>query len=101
MRNHHGICACVDGGAKRWKIDLVDLFAASVYSGHAEVRISRSVTVFGKMLGGGEKSVVARSANVSAYQRAHLRRIFTKRARVNDGIGWVRVDVGDRHQVPL
>ena len=48
------------------KINLVDLFAGSIHGGQSQMRISSGVTMSGKMLGRGEKAIIARSANVSA-----------------------------------
>src|SRR5258708_34515382 len=55
----------------------------------------------GKMFGGGEKAIIACTANISAYERGNLRGILTKGTSIDDRIGRIGVYVGDWHQVPL
>ena len=101
VRDHHGVCPGVNGRAEGWKIDLLNLFAGSIYRRHSQVRVGCRVAVSGKVLGRGQKPRAARAADIGAHQRANLRGIFSKRTSVDDRIDWVGIDVSNRHQVPL
>ncbi len=65
------------------------------------MRVSRGISVAGKMFDGGQHAAFMRAFDIGCDQIAHLLRIFPERARVDNGINWVRVNVGVRKKIPV
>ena len=65
------------------------------------MRVGRGVAVSGKMFHGRQHAGLVRPFDVGCDQIADLLRVFAKRARVDDGIGWVRVDISIGKEIPM
>jgi hypothetical protein len=75
--------------------------AVHVDAGHAEMRIGRRVSVTGEVFDRGQHPALMSALDIGRDQIADLLGIFTERARVDDGIGRVRIHVGVREKIPV
>ena len=83
------------------QVHLLDLLVGAINGGKPQMRISACITMTGEMLGGSQHPFMSCAANVAAYQRRNLGRVFSKGPRVDDGIGGIGIHVGHREEVPL
>src|SRR5271168_2182208 len=65
------------------------------------MRISRRIAVTGKMFDRGQHPALVRALDIGCDQIADLLWIFAKRARVDDGIGWVGIHVSVGKKIPV
>ena len=65
------------------------------------MRIGGGVTVAGKVFGRAQHSILFGTGDVGSHKIADQLRVFSKRSRVDDGIGRIGIHVGDWEQVPL
>src|SRR5690606_13587333 len=84
-----------DRVAERHELEGVEPGAVGVDDGEPEVRVGLGVAVAGKVFGDGEHSPVLEPFDVRGDEDGDLRRVLAERARVDDRVGRVRVDVGD------
>ncbi len=63
------------------------------------MRIGFGVAVTGKVLQRGEHSAVVDTPDIGPHQRADGVRILAERARIDDRIQWIVVDIGIRSEI--
>ena len=93
MAGHDGAHAGGDGRAKRSELDAVQMRAVAGHGRQIEMRIGARIAVAGEMLGGGEPAVFLDAAHEGGDKFGHARGVFAERARVDDGIVGIAVDV--------
>ena len=101
VRHHHGIDPRRDGLTERRQFNGVKVGAVNVDAGDAEMRIGGRVAVTGEVLHCGQHSAFMRARDIGCDQIADLLGVFSERARVDDGIGRIRVHVGVGEEIPV
>ena len=87
--------------AERRQLDRLEPLARLIDDRQPEVRVHVGVAVTGKMLQRREHAAGAQAADVRGRQPADRVRLLAERARVDDGIARVVVDVGDRREIDV
>src|SRR6202790_4067454 len=75
--------------------------AVNANSGHVEMRIGRSVSMTGEMFDRGHHSPFMRAFDIGGDEISDLLRILAERARINNGIGGIRINVGVGEEIPV
>ena len=75
--------------------------AINIHTGNSKMRVGSRVAVARKVLNRGQHPAFMRAFDIGGNQIAHLLWIFSKRARVDDGIRGIRIYVGIRKEIPV
>ena len=98
---HHSIDACSDCLFKRRQIHRPQMLQIVRDDRYSHMRVGSGVSVTWKVFGRGQHAVRPRTADIGCHQIAHLLRICAECACPDDGVGRVRIYVGNRKQVPV
>ena len=101
VAGHDRFGAGRDPGLERRQLDALEPLARMLDDRQAEMRVDVGVAVPGKMLERGDHAGRLQAADVGRRERADLRRILAERARVDDRVARVVVDVDDRREVDV
>ena len=92
--------AAIAAGARRREFHAVQVSAVARNGGEIEMRIRAGIAVAGEMFRGGEAAILLDAAHERGDEFGNARRVFAERARIDDGIVGIAVDVGVRRENP-
>src|SRR5690606_19172126 len=95
VRRHDASHAGGDGVAEGHQLHRIQAGTVGEDDGELQVRVRLGVAVPGEVLGDGEHAAVLEPLDVRGDQRPGAPRVLAERARVDDGVRRIRVDVGD------
>jgi hypothetical protein len=96
MGGHHALDSGLDGGAKGLQLDRVEALPGSGRGWKVEMGVDIGVAMPREVLHHGEHPVILNAFDRCGHELAYDLRILTKRAKVDDGICRVAVDIRHR-----
>ena len=101
MARHDRADARRNRGAERRQLERLKPLAARADHRQIEMRVRRRISVTRKMLGRGQRAIFLHAAHKLRHEFRHASRVFTERARVDDRIARIVVDVRDGRVNPI
>ena len=101
VRHHHGIHSRLNRAPEWRQLNRIQARPVARDFSQAKMRIGSGVAVSGKVFGRGQHEALVGAPNVRRHEIAHLLRVFSERARVNDGIRRVGIHVGHGKEIPM
>ena len=101
MRHHHGIHTGLNRAPERWQFNRIEPRPVACDFSEFKMRIGRGVAVSGKVFGRGQHRALVSAANVCRHEIADLLRVLSERTRVDDGIRWIGIHVGDGKEIQV
>ena len=101
VRDHHGIHAGLDRAPERRQLNRVEPGAVAGDLREAKMRIGGGVAVSGKVFCRDQHAAFVSAPDVRRHQIADLMRVFSERARVDDGIRRIGIHVGIGKEIPM
>jgi hypothetical protein len=87
--DHDRVDSCANGLLEGRQLDGIEMGAIHIHAGDSEMGVRCRIAVAGEVLRRGQHSSCVRAFDVCGDEVSDLFRIFSKRTRIDNGIGGI------------